>query len=73
VYFVVLASITDAALVMPTVAQALGLREIANRDPMEVLKDVLSASERATGTNHIGQPLRLNREGAPRPIYRVSF
>ena len=29
---------------MPTVAQALGLREIANRDPMEVLKDVLVAS-----------------------------
>ena len=44
VYFVVLASITDPALVMPTVAQALGLREIANRDPMEVLKDVLVAS-----------------------------
>ncbi len=44
VYFVVLASITDPALVMPTVAQALGLREIGNRDPMEVLKDALVAS-----------------------------
>jgi predicted ATPase len=44
VYFVALASITDPALVIPTVAQAVGLRTIGNRDPMEVVKDVLVAS-----------------------------
>jgi predicted ATPase len=43
VCFVALASITDASLVVPTVAQALGTREIGNREPMEVLKESLRA------------------------------
>ena len=43
VFFVALASITDPSLVAPTVAQALGTREIGNRVPAEVLKESLRA------------------------------
>jgi predicted ATPase len=43
VFFVALASIIDAALVAPTVAQALGTREIGSREPVEVLKESLRA------------------------------
>ena len=48
VYFVALASITDPALVAPTVVQALGTREIGTRDPGEVLKEALGAAHDRT-------------------------
>ena len=48
VYFVALASITDPALVAPTVVQALGTREIGTRDPAEVLKEALGAAHDLT-------------------------
>src|SRR5262245_56801520 len=35
VFFVALASITDAALVLPTIARTIGAREIGSREPME--------------------------------------
>jgi len=41
VFFVPLASITDASLVAPTVVQSLGARGVGCREPAEVLKDVL--------------------------------
>jgi len=43
VYFVALASISEPALVVPTIAQALGVREVGNRDPAEALKDTVAA------------------------------
>jgi predicted ATPase len=43
VFFVALASIKDASLVAPTLAQALGAREIGKRDPAEVMKELLRA------------------------------
>ena len=48
VYFVALASITDPALVAPTVLQALGTREIGTRDPTEVLREALGAAHDRT-------------------------
>jgi len=48
VYFVALASINDPALVAPTIAQALGAREIGKRDPAEVVKETLSAAGEPT-------------------------
>jgi predicted ATPase len=45
VYFVALASITDPALVVPTIAQVLGVREIGTRDPTEALKDAIAGAQ----------------------------
>jgi predicted ATPase/transcriptional regulator with XRE-family HTH domain len=41
VAFVPLAALTDAALVMPTIAHALGLREVGGRPPWEALRSFL--------------------------------
>jgi predicted ATPase len=41
VEFVSLASLADAAMVLPTMAQALGLPEIGGRDPFEALRKYL--------------------------------
>jgi predicted ATPase/tRNA A-37 threonylcarbamoyl transferase component Bud32/Tfp pilus assembly protein PilF len=43
VYFVALASISDPALVVPTIAQALSAHEIGGRDPTEALRDTIAA------------------------------
>ena len=43
VFFVTLAPISDPALVAPTVATAIGVREIGNRDPLQVITEVLAA------------------------------
>ena len=45
VYFVALASITDPALVVPTIAQVLGVREIGTRDPTEALKEAIAGAQ----------------------------
>jgi predicted ATPase len=44
-YFVALASITDPALVVPTIAQALGVREGTSRDSMDVIKESITRSQ----------------------------
>jgi predicted ATPase len=44
VVFAALASITEPSLVPPTIVEALGAREIGNRDPIEVLKDAVRAA-----------------------------
>jgi predicted ATPase len=44
VYFVALASITDPDLVVPTIAQVFGLREMGARDPAEALKAAIAAT-----------------------------
>ena len=45
VYFAALASITDPALVAPTVAQVLGVREDRNREPVEALAEAIATSQ----------------------------
>jgi predicted ATPase len=40
--FVALAALTDPALVLPTILQALGLRELAGRSPLETLQAALT-------------------------------
>ncbi len=42
VYFIDLASVTDASLVLPTAAHTLGLRQLTDHPLVEVLKDFLS-------------------------------
>src|SRR5262245_9840214 len=44
VYFVPLAPITDPALVAPAIAKVIGVRETADRDAAEVLKETLGAA-----------------------------
>jgi predicted ATPase len=41
VFFVALAPISDPALVMPTIAETLGIREVAGHPPLERLKETL--------------------------------
>jgi predicted ATPase/DNA-binding CsgD family transcriptional regulator len=43
--FVELAPLTDAALVAPRIADALGLRDVAGRSPAQLVQDVLEAKE----------------------------
>jgi predicted ATPase len=42
VYFVALASTADSNLVVPTIAQVFGVREIGSRDPTNALKDAVT-------------------------------
>jgi predicted ATPase/tRNA A-37 threonylcarbamoyl transferase component Bud32 len=43
VYFVALASIADSGLVVPTVAEVFGVREVGSREPTQALKDAITA------------------------------
>jgi predicted ATPase/tRNA A-37 threonylcarbamoyl transferase component Bud32 len=46
VYFANLGAVKDPDLVVPTVAQVLGVREIGNRSPMEAVTEAIAASSK---------------------------
>jgi predicted ATPase/tRNA A-37 threonylcarbamoyl transferase component Bud32 len=46
VHFVTLGAVSDPDLVVPTVAQALGVREVGNRSPMDAVTDAIASSQK---------------------------